>query len=207
MKSFKNDLIQEKLLATYLNSIYNELGFDFTRINDLDAQHQGIDVELRFNDKVYQIDEKAQLHYLNKDIPTFTFELSYLKNHELKKGWLFDERKITDYYFLITGICLQSGKKELTSIGDISKIKITSVNRRKLIQLLERKNLSSITLLNYDYAIRQEQSFGNNYLEELNPKSEGCIYFTEHLSEQPLNLKLNLNYLIRERIAKRLFEN
>lgn len=207
MPSFRDDLQQEKYLAKYLDSVYDHLGFHFRRVPDLDLQHQGVDIILNYGSQSFNIDEKAQLHYINKDIPTFTFELSYLKNGELKKGWLFDEKKATEYYFLITAIYLKDTQQNFSLVENIAKVKITSVNRKKLINLLETKNLSSIALLNYDYALRENQSFGNNYLEEIDHKSEGCIYFTRHLVEQPLNLKLNLKFLIQQGVAKRIFEN
>ena len=103
MPNFKSDLEQEKILAKYLDSTYSEKKIEFERIFDLDKQHQGIDLKIFVNSNKYLVDEKAQLHYINLDLPTFTFELSYLKNTDFKEGWLFDVKKRTQYYFLVTG--------------------------------------------------------------------------------------------------------
>lgn len=202
--SFKTDLHQEEILSRYLDEVYKEKNLDVKRILDINQQHQGVDICVQHQSKEYFIDEKAQLHYLNKDLPTFTFELSYLKEGVYKKGWLFDERKKTQFYFLITGIFLKEGKQVLESHKDIEKLKITSVNRSKLIAYLEGIQLSETTLLAYDKKLRTTNSYGKNEIPELDAKKQGVIFFTEHLNEQPINLQLRLNYLIESAIAKKI---
>ena len=205
MPSFESDLDQEKILSEYLDNIYKQKEISFYRIFDLDKQLQGIDLVMTVKEKEYFIDEKAQLHYINSDLPTFTFELSYLKDKTHKDGWLFEETKLTQYYFLITGIFLNEGKTELSSASDIEKVKITSVNRRKLIEFLSSRNLKMEKLLEYDSNIRENQTFGRNNIPELNPKSEGLIYFTEHLAEKPINIQLRLDFLIKNKVAKKFY--
>jgi hypothetical protein len=189
MTNFKSDLKQETILSKYLDNIYIEKKLDFERIFDLHKQHQGIDVIITIKSNQYFIDEKAQLHYINSDLPTFIFELSYLKNGVFKQGWLFDKNKLTEYYFLITGIFLKKGKNKLSHPDDIDKIKITSVNRNKLIEHLSSIDLDKEKLLQYDSKLRKNNSFGKNNIPELNPKLEGLIYFTNHLNEKPINLQ------------------
>ena len=165
---------------------------------------KGIDVKFHINSKDYLIDEKAQLHYLNQDLPTFTFELSYLnKNDKVHEGWLFDEKKETDYYFLITGILLKKGKKTLSAAEDIEKLKITSVNRNKLIDHLESIGLSKSKLVTYDFDLRSNTTFGKNLIAEFKNPKNGCLYFTQHLAEKPINLQMKLSYLVENKIAKR----
>ncbi|UKM65461.1 hypothetical protein GSB9_02030 [Flavobacteriaceae bacterium GSB9] len=203
MSNFKFDLEQEHILNTYLDDVYESKKLKFSRITDFNKQHQGIDIIFHHNSNDYFIDEKAQLHYLNQDLPTFTFELSYLnKNHEIKEGWLLDTSKKTHYYFLITAIILKTGKTKLTDRNDIKSVKITSVNRSKLIGHLKHHGLTRHELEAYDYSIRHAQSFGKNTIPELDKKSAGIIYYTKHLNEQPMNLQLRLQYLIDCRIAK-----
>lgn len=203
MSKFKSDLAQEDLLSRYLDTIYAKKKIEFKRITNLEKQLQGIDLIITVNERTYLIDEKAQLHYLNADLPTFTFELSYLKDTISKDGWLFDDSKLTNYYFLVTGIFLKEGKHKLKSCDDIESIKITSVNRTKLINHLASINLSKAKLLHYDYDCRANKTYGKNYIPELNSKREGLIYFTEQLDEEPINLQLRLSYLIKVGVAKR----
>lgn len=205
MPDFKSDLAQEEILSTYLDTIYAKKKIEFKRVKDLDQQLKGIDLIMTVNGQSYLIDEKAQLHYLNSDLPTFTFELSYLKNSIFKDGWLFDTSKLTHYYFLITGIFLKKGIKKLSSYNDIDKIKITSVNRTKLIAHLKSINLSKEKLLYYDFDCRTNKTYGKNTIAELNPHKEGLIYFTEQLDEEPINLQLRLSYLIKVGVAKRFY--
>lgn len=205
MSNFKSDLAQEDLLSKYLDNIYANKKIKFKRIKKLDQQLQGIDVIMTVNNQSYYIDEKAQLHYLNIDLPTFTFELSYLKNKTSKDGWLLDDSKLTQYYFLITGIILKNEKQKLTSCDDIESLKITTVNRNKLIKHLASINLDKEKLLYYDFDCRTNATYGKNCIAELNPRKEGLIYYTEHLEEKPINLQLRLSYLINVGVAKRFY--
>jgi len=204
MTNFESDLSQEAILSKYLDQVYKNKDLEFERIFDLNKQHQGIDIIMMVNSNEYFIDEKAQLHYLNNDLPTFTFELSYLKNGEYRKGWLFDKNKLTEYYFLITGIILKKGKTKLLVSDDIESVKITSVNRGKLINHLALIGLGKDKLLEYDSEIRINKTNGKNPISELNPNSEGLIYFSEKYKEEPINLQLRLNFLIKNNFAKEL---
>lgn len=204
MSTFLSDLDQEHLLSQYLDGIYKSMNLTYSRINDQNLQHQGVDVIFNINSKDYNIDEKAQLHYLNQDLPTFTFELSYLnKDDKINQGWLFDERKLTHYYFLITGIILKNNISVLQNKSDIENLKITSVNRQKLIAHLETIGLSKSKLIAYDIDLRTNKTHGKNAIPEFKNQQNGCLYFTEHLSEQPINLQLRLSYLLEQHIAKK----
>lgn len=204
MSTFKSDLAQEYLLSQYLDSVYKSKDIVFKRIHDSNLQHRGIDVIFHTNNHEYRIDEKAQLHYLNSDLPTFTFELSYLnKEGKIHEGWLLDSKKETQYYFLITGILLKENKTILSNSEDIESLKITSVNRKKLISHLETIGLSTSRLISYDLDLRSYKTYGKNPISEFRNPKNGCLYFTESLSEKPINLQLNLNYLAALKIAKK----
>lgn len=202
MPSFQSDLAQEAILSKYLDRIYADKGLQCERVHDVEQQHRGIDLNIRVGSTVYFIDEKAQLHYINADLPTFTFELSYMKDGILKEGWLFDTGKKTDYYFLVTAIYLKSAVSVLKSPEDISSLKITSVHRAKLIMHLATIGLEQERLLHYDASIRNSRQYGKNKISELHPTKEGLIFFTQHLLEKPLNLQLRLQYLLDVGVAK-----
>ncbi len=202
MSYFRRDLNKEQLLGEYLDTVYSSLNLNFERITDLNLQHRGVDLLFPKKEGVY-IDEKAQLDYLNKSLPTFTFELSYLKNGEQKLGWLLDDSKLTTHYFLVTGIYVED-EKDLTK-GFKSCI-ITSVNRKKLLNYLESKGLSKERLLEYDTDLRDfEDKTLKNEIKELHPKTEGLLYFSSQLAEQPINLQLRLKHLIEVGVAKPLY--
>lgn len=205
MKSkFQNDLQKEQKLGPFLDKIYAErFGQDFKiyRVTDIKLQQQGIDLEIHdcrhpSQKKIYFADEKAQLDYLNKSLPTFAFELSYLKKGKYRKGWLTDEKKRADYYFLVTNICVNEAQK-------FTKCKVISVNRYKLLNLLTEKGLTNIVLANYDQQFRANDKNGKMPISELNAGTEGYIFCSKsNKAEQPINLVLRLQFLLDSGVGK-----
>ena len=202
--NFKNDLSKEIILGKYLDKIYSEKfkGYKIERITDLDLQHQGIDLVISKNDIQYFIDEKAQLDYINTELPTFAFEISYLKNGVEKKGWLFDNDKKTQKYFLITGIFLNN----LEDIKEgFKSCSIISVDRAKLINLLENRGLTHTKIQEMNLEIRGGTNQNAIPIKELNAKNEGKFYFSKNnKAEQPINLVLKIDFLIKENVAKKI---
>ena len=207
--SFKKDLRNEQLLGSYLDEIYCEIfdpqDIDITRITDYDKQNSGIDLSIHHiqSSKTFNVDEKAQLDYINIDLPTFAFEISYLKQGEYRQGWLFDKSKVTHYYFLVTAI---HTKKDQDISKGIESVKIHSVNRFKLIQLLEEKGLSQRIIEGYEKEIRNGSQFGAIEIEELNNKKEGVFYYSKNnKTESPINIVLKLSYLVKSGVGKVIF--
>ena len=116
-------------------------GFKGLVLNPLKSiYNKGVDIEITNTNtglKSY-IDEKAQSHYINKSLPTFAFELSYLKNNSLREGWLFDNHKITQQYFIIT--CIQEVENQIKSC------RLISIDRDRLITLLIEKTKAQIKI-------------------------------------------------------------
>jgi len=203
MSFFKRDLNKEKILSKYLDGVYNKIPLVLQRIENLDFQHKGVDLIFNNNgDKIY-IDEKAQLDYLNSDLPTFTFELSYLKKGEIKIGWFLDDSKITDFYFLITSIHVDD-KKDISK--GITNCKITSIDRLKLSRFLDEIGLTYQKLNQYNNGIRTENADTKKIIiNELHEKSQGCLVYSQHLDEKPINLMLRLDFLLKNGVAKRIY--
>lgn len=197
--TFGSDLQKEQSLFPLLDSCYKKhlKFYGFERIADLGQQLQGIDLILtrKSTGERFFVDEKAQLDYINEDLPTFAFELCYEKNGQLKNGWLFDTDKKTDFYALITGIYSDE-------FNEFTSCKITFLNRAKLIAFLNTRNVSRKTLRNSIEESRTTK--GKMELNELNHSSEGYLYFSSHnKAEKPINLVLKLDFLIEQNIAKR----
>ena len=193
--SFRSDLEKEKRLALFLDKQYTKYlkNYSFCRETDLSQQHLGVDIRFTHiaSGKTFLIDEKAQLDYLNDDLPTFAFELSYQKKDVRKTGWLFDFNKKTQFYALVTAI-YSDAPKTFTSV------KITLVNRELLIQFLTNIgfNKGSFVL---------PKLHGKQILKQLNPKTEGYLFYSkDNKAEQPLNLILRLDFLLTKGVAKRL---
>ncbi len=210
MKSnFYQDLSREELLGTYLDSyyptIFKDTVFKVERVRDRHLQHRGVDLLLKSAvDGCYFVDEKAQLDYLNVALPTFAFELSYLKKEDWHLGWLLDRTKLTTIYFLVTNICPLSGTD--LSKG-LTKLKITGIYRAKLLKLLAQKGLTQKRLLALDKEIRDNSIDGKIAIPELDAKREGAFYFSKkNKLEQPINLVLKLDFLVRADVGSVLFE-
>jgi len=198
--NFKSDLEREKELCLLLDRYYNQYlnHYTFERISDMKQQMAGIDLIFthKTSGKQYHIDEKAQLDYVNENLPTFAFELSYEKNGILKEGWLFDTSKTTEFYALITSIYADAPNV-------FTSCKITLVNRQKLVHLLTERNLNSAILKRY--TLPGENIHGKIKIEELHHRSEGYLYAsTKNKVEKPLNLILKLDFLEEMGVAKRL---
>ncbi|WP_350293341.1 hypothetical protein [uncultured Croceitalea sp.] len=193
---FKSDLEKEKKLTPLLDSYYKSKlkQYSFVRVSDLKQQHKGIDLLFKHKEKIasFYIDEKAQLDYINEDLPTFAFELSYLKNGKEKEGWLFDKKKKTEFYSLITAIYSDEP-------SSYTSCKITLVNRVKLLAFLNKRGLDKNNI------VVKPKQHGKHIINGLREKDEGYLYFSKtNKAEQPINLILRLDFLIRNGLAKRL---
>lgn len=199
---FEADLDKEMLLAKYLDKIYEHLEIDLIRISDLNLQYQGVDLKFHFNGTEYHIDEKAQLNYINSNLPTFAFELSYFKGKSLKLGWLLDGRKSTTHYFLVTDIHAEENRD-----GSLvfSTVQIISVHRNKLLFELDKLGLTAKKIRAYDKEFRQKNLKGQKAIDELDEKREGKMHLSAQLAEKPLNLVLRLEFLIRLGVAKKIY--
>lgn len=196
--SFKSDLAKEQQLTTLLNSYYSKhlKHYDFERVHSIKEQLEGVDVNFahRSNSKVFHVDEKAQLDYINEDLPTFAFEICYFKNNIEKEGWFYDANKKTDFYALITAIYNDGG-------NDFTSCKITLVNRLKLQSVLHKKGLENHKLKShYNNALH-----GRICVDELDCRKEGYLFLSKkNKAEKPLNLILRLDWLLELGVAKRL---
>ena len=198
--NFASDLNKEKQLAILLDVYYQKhlKQYSFERVHDMKRQIQGIDIVLtrKTDDTVFFVDEKAQLDYINEALPTFSFELSYEKKGVLKEGWLYDTRKKTQFYALVTSI--YSDAPNL-----FTSCKITLVNREKLLAFLATKNIHCHALKTT--LAEADVEHGKIKLAGLNDKTEGYLFQSrKNKAEKPVNLILRLDFLIQHKIAKRL---
>lgn len=148
--TFKGDLKSERAVNEFLQKyLYSYLVGDgiidsFNSNTTLDQQHKGIDTIMYIiNDETEEaarsinIDEKAAIHYArnnlgDKPLSTFAFEVSYLKDGELKRGWLTNEKyKETHAYFLCWLWIKSDANKYNLVCEDILKIEVLSIPKVK----------------------------------------------------------------------------
>ena len=197
--TFKADLKKERQLFPLLDRMYAShlKHYTFERISDYKRQVKGIDAYFthKITGQRYAIDEKAQLDYINDDLPTFAFEIQYQKKGQLKEGWLFDTTKETEFYALITAIYEDSP-------NTYTSCKITLVNRKKLLAFLASKGIRKELLETVIH--KHSGKSAKLALTQLDAKKEGYLYFSKlYKAEKPINLILKLDFLIRLGIAKR----
>ncbi len=197
--TFTSDLKKERKLALLLDIYYARHLKQYTpeRVANLHQQIEGIDIVFTHvtSGKKFFIDEKAQLDYINEELPTFAFELQYQKKCESKKGWLFDSSKKTDFYALVTSIYTDEPNV-------FTSCKITFVNRKKLIHFLNTKGLSEKIFGEIINA--NDNNTGKLEIDQLNSNGEGYLYFSKlNKAEKPINLVLKLDFLTHIGVAKR----
>ena len=198
--TFKADLKKEQQLFPLLDRMYtlHLKHYRFERISAYEQQLKGIDVVFthKTTGEKYSIDEKAQLDYINDDLPTFAFEIEYQKKEQIREGWLFDTAKKTDFYALVTAIYEDSP-------NTFTSCKITLVNRKKLLAFLASKGITRQSL---NRVIKKHPGkSAKQTLAQLDAKKEGYLYFSNlQKAEKPVNLILKLDFLTVNGIAKRL---
>lgn len=191
MSHYATDLQNDRILSVYLDGLYTRLGLSFQRIEDLSLQHQGVDILLTGGDRTFKVDEKAQMHYRNRSLPTFAFEIGYLKDGVRHKGWLFDEHKTTDVYFLVVHI--YTDREELTSPEQIKSCRILRIGRARLVAELAKQGVTYETCHQQELEARKNNVFGRIPVAKERMFSFNC---NKDLDEQPFNLVIRLDMLL-----------
>lgn len=170
-------------------------GLSTQRNIEKQLQIKGIDVILKYKGKEYYVDEKAQLYYMNKNLPTFAFEVSFInKKNELSVGWLINDDLLTNYYFLIW---LNASTDNIFKVKakDFTKLDCLMIRKRRVKEYLESKGWSSRRIFEKSIEIRNNTSRG-----KINIQGENEFYFyfsdSQYYSEQPINIVIRKNVLI-----------
>ena len=76
----KQDSHAENAVAQFLDQFfYQKYVRNQIRYSDLETQLKGVDVTFDFEEQIQLlVDEKAAAHFVNKNIPTFAFELDFI---------------------------------------------------------------------------------------------------------------------------------
>jgi hypothetical protein len=201
MSNFHHDLNQEEILAAFLDKHYTQSIGITRRSNSIEEQFAGIDFYFKVSKEVeYRCDEKAQLSYLNKDLPTFALELDYLKDGKINTGWLFDAKKLTDIYAFVFSIKTENAASHLDSVSQLTSCEVVFVNRIRLLNELSKYELTDSICREKSYEMREDPSILKHY-----HYSGFNFQLSAHLAEQPINLVVRKDFLVS--IGKRyLFE-
>ena len=217
--TFKGDLKSERAVNEFLQKyLYSYLVDDgiidsFNSNTTLDQQHKGIDTIMYIiNDEIEEaarsinIDEKAAIHYArnnlgDKPLSTFAFEVSYLKDGELKRGWLTNEKyKETHAYFLCWLWIKSDANKYNLVCEDILKIEVLSIPKVKTRDKLIMRAMGSKDVKIFESKadiLRKKMKDRGVYRLELEHQLDPLINALDDIPDfNKMHLKFNENLLI-----------
>jgi len=199
---FAKDIKAEARFAAFLDkTLYKPLEkiivspagpVSFDRMTDMEMQMHGVDVLMCEGHHELYIDEKSQLHYINENVPTFAFELSYLKNGIVEPGWLLDSRKLTHAYML----CWPVGVKG-DEFDEYRGARTFLVPKNALLTALSRLGYDRNELATRDEFMRKNNMFGPFRTKN----NDFWFYFTKNCAEQMINLVVRTSFLEKIAIA------
>ncbi len=189
----KEDHSAENELALFMDKFLYErfpTGGAFSsirRVQDKEEQLNGVDVEfIGTDDRVYCVDEKAQLHYLNQNLPTFALELlSYQKGYDTI-GWLCNNKLKTDFFMLIWPSATTDDYEGITW-DQFTKADCLLIQKQKILKMLASKGLTVERMLSDARDIRASGRKGKIPI----PGVRGIYYFASYprkYQEAPINI-------------------
>ena len=193
------DMSAESELAEFLDeNLYSHLlgegkFLSIERMAEKEQQLQGIDVIAKTQSSVAYIDEKAQLYYINKDIPTFAFELQFLKGGRVIEGWFLNDELKTNHYLLIWPFASVTDVKELKK-EDFTKLDALMISKAKLRRELASLGLDKGILAQRASQLRRTRTYG-----KITTGIQGVYYFASDPSkyaEAPINIVVSKARLV-----------
>ncbi|MFS4084862.1 hypothetical protein ACMDCO_03950 [Aerococcus urinaeequi] len=226
---FKEDLNKESIITNWIiNNFYDENQMyddnkKIIKVEDLSQQHQGIDFVIRdldiFGDnKSHNVDCKVAANYIMpikddsgnrpESIPTFSFELSYYMNQELKRGWLFSDKYSGTEYFMLGWVWADLPwyrddkgyirvKDSNFKHGDISEIEIMLIKKSDVQNFAENFDINKENFLEKSIEFRSLEE-NSKFVKSENGNAK--FVYSYYLKEKPVNLLFYKKNL--EKIAK-----
>lgn len=187
----KSDEKIESINNQYLDSKFykNEVDANI-RITDKKLQVKGVDTIFNLNGKQYICDEKVAAHYINKNLQTFAFELSFInRSNDVQDGWIIDKNKLNNSYLL----CWldKAVSDNPVSVDEIEKSEIVLVTRDSILNYLNNIHwdINKLKLKAHSIRYGKDTKLGN-ILEN------GVKFsFSEKLVEKPINIILSREIL------------
>lgn len=195
----KSDNEAEFEIAKFLDkNFYPSYTKNLIRYNDIAHQMAGIDVQFDYNNiSDMLIDEKAAVHYVNKNLPTFAFEINFLlSSGQLVDGWFYAKDKSTQYYLLAW---LWAKKDTGFKAEEITKADLVIINRKLIIDMLSENGWTHQTAIECSEKIRQKNEAGAHFRNDTNPF---YFYYSPQLAEKPINIIINKKELIKLSVGR-----
>ncbi|NLZ51651.1 MAG: hypothetical protein GX892_00520 [Thermoanaerobacteraceae bacterium] len=186
----------------YNRLLQNNKIVSFERIKDKSLQIQGIDVIITTKKSTVNIDEKAQLYYINQGLPTFAFEVNFLnKNGALSPGWLYNKNLLTDYFVLIWLTATHNNLQEIKA-EDFINAECMMIKKTEIINYLSGVGYTEKLIEKIAMDLRSQEQYGKYIIPD---QTDFYFYFSppDNYSEQPINIVIRKNLLIR--LAVRIY--
>ena len=185
------DMQVDKEVVSFLDTeVYPKIGAEIKRHTDFETQMKGIDISFSYkNLNNVAVDEKTLTHYINKDLPTFAFELSFINKGNVVEGWFTDAAKVTEYYMIIW---LRAEKEWDIKCSDINRAQLYLVSRNKVSAYLRENGFDTNSLREKALKIRTadvEGSLEKGYYNGF------YFYYSKQLVEMPINVVLSKSIL------------
>lgn len=164
---------------------------DWERVTDLEVQLAGTDVVLTSRKGRFACDEKSTLHYLNKNIPTFAFELSFMRNDGGEAcGWLLNDELATTHYVL-SWPCAATDDFRTVRCEDFTEAEVMVVPKASLRRWLASMGADAARLAEWSRRLRASNCSGR--IES--GRREYSFYKSVQLAEVPVNVVIYRQYL------------
>ena len=192
----KRDMNVEREMANFLdNHLYCSPLFTYKqRTNDIESQLKGSDIIISVPTKSIDnaiVDEKAQTQYINRPLPTFAFELSFVTaNNHVAEGWLTSSDKNTDYY-LLQWIHKSTENWNVVE-SDIKELEYALIKRSDILHYMEDHNYGIEQLREKCNLIRQNDTHGACD----KGSNDFWFFYSPQLFEKPINIVIRKKVLI-----------
>lgn len=147
---------------TYPNGNPNTQGMITERCTDTIMQRSGCDVYMSIPSLGIEraiVDEKAASHYINKDLRTYSLELSQItRGGKEVDGWFLDKKNKTQYYMLIYLKGNVSSWKDITE-DNITEVEYYLVSKESIKNYLFSKGYGEEELRDLVAEIREDDDF------------------------------------------------
>ncbi len=193
------DMAAEREVALFLDKhLYSQPLFTKAeRTDDIQTQMEGSDIivsipSLGIENAV--VDEKAPIHYINKNLRTFVLEISFLNSGlNYSEGWFINDLLKTEYY-LMQWIKADVDKWWQVKAKNITEIECVLVSKAKLKKYFEGEGYDKERLLD----IAKEMRAKDITTKEV-PGKPYYFYYSngKKLAEKPVNIVFQRNEYIR----------
>lgn len=169
------------------------------RIYEKSSQVKGIDVLI--NQKS-NLDEKAQLYYINEPRDTFAFEIDYLKEDaaSIVDGWFINPSNVTDAYLLMWIFQARTKKVHRLVAEDFECVQADFVKKKQIKEYLSGIGITDKRLKQMAIEMRNKKI----KVMRINDHCYMVFSMDERYSEKPINIVISK--VILDELSERRYE-